>query len=151
MGRWLAVALLSAVVVGCGGAAAGILDPDPAPAASEPTVVVAAAVDPTLTAVFPGETMRFEVRMAGVLAGEASFATGEPGLVDGRRAIALSSRVGTAGAFALIKDIRDDATTIIDLDSLRPISTVGDVRFGGKAAHTELGDVSIDLVDFQRT
>ncbi len=136
MGRWLAVALLSAAV-GCGGAAAGVFDPDPTPMASEPTATGATAVDPTLTAVFPGETMRFEVRMAGVLAGEAAFSTGEPGLVDGRHAIAMSSRVGTAGAFALIKNIQDDATSVIDLDTLRPITTTGDTRFGDKVGHTE--------------
>lgn len=133
MGRWLA---LLSLLGACGGAAAGVLDPAATDHASEPAAA-AATVEPSLTAFYPGESMRFEVRMAGVLAGEATFATGEPGLVDGRRAIAVSSRVGTAGAFALIKDIRDDATSIIDLASLRPISTTGDVRFGAKAAHTE--------------
>ncbi|HVV86441.1 MAG TPA: DUF3108 domain-containing protein [Kofleriaceae bacterium] len=131
--RW--VVLLS-LVGACGGAAAGVLEPDvePAPAAS---TAAAPTVDPALTAFYPGENMRFEVRMAGVLAGEATFTTGEPGLVDGHRAIAVTSRIGTAGAAALVKDIRDDATSVIDLDTLMPLSTIGDVQFGPKTGHTE--------------
>ncbi len=133
MKRWV---LLVSLLGACGGAAAGVLDPTVGGVA-EPAAAEAAIVDPGLTAVVPGESMRFEVRMAGVLAGEASFVTGEPGLVDGRRAIAMSSRVGTAGAFALVKDIRDDATSILDLDTLLPMSTTGSVRFGAKGAQTE--------------
>jgi hypothetical protein len=134
MARWLAAL---ALVGACGGAAGGVLDPpDPGVADGEPSPAVAAP-DVGLSAVFPGESMRFEVRMAGVLAGEASFTTGVPGIVDGRRAIAISSRVGTAGAFALVKDIRDDATSVIDLDRLLPLSTTSDVRFGAKSGHSE--------------
>lgn len=129
--RWLAILT---VLAGCGGAAAGVLEPGPV-TTTEPTAT--AAVDPTLTAIVPGELMRFEVRMAGVLAGEASFTTGEPGVVDGRPAIAVSSRVGTAGAAALIKAIRDDATSVIDLETLRPLSTTGDTQLGDRTAHTE--------------
>lgn len=129
---------VASLLAACGGAAGAVIEPASAATGDDPAVAAATTTDATgLTAVFPGETMRFEVRMAGVLAGEASFTTGEPGLVDGRHAIAMSSRVGTAGAFALVKDIRDDATSIIDLDTLRPISTIGDVRFGDKVGHSE--------------
>jgi hypothetical protein len=133
MRRWFA---LVSLVAGCGGAAAGVLDPNATGAELEPVAAVVAP-DPGLTAVFPGETMRFEVRMAGVLAGEASFTTGLPGLIDGRHAIAITSRVGTAGAFALVKDLRDDATSVIDLDTLRPIQTIGDMKLGAKVGHSE--------------
>jgi hypothetical protein len=144
MRRWLPLLVF---VGGCGGAAAGVLEPDLTGAGAEP-VTAGAVVDPDLVAVHPGESMRFEVRMAGVLAGDATFTAGEPGEQGGRRAIALSSRVGTAGAFALVKDIRDDATSVLDLDTLLPVSTTSDVRFGGKVIHTEAhfgdGKVAID-------
>ena len=131
MRRWL---LLLVVVSACGGATAGVFDPD---SATDEPVGAAAPADSGLSAFLPGETMRFELRMAGVLAGEGAFTTGEPAVVDGHHAIAVSSRINTAGAFALIKDIRDEATSVIDLDTLLPMSTSGEVRFGGKAAHSQ--------------
>lgn len=133
MRRWLPLLVF---VGGCGGAAAGVLEPDLVGTPAEPATAAVAA-DPGLAAVQPGESMRFEVRMAGMLAGDASFTTGEPGEHDGRRAIAISSRLGTAGAFAMVKDIRDDATSVLDLDTLLPVSTTSDVRFGGRVVHTE--------------
>ena len=60
--------------------------------------------------------------MGGVLAGEAAFAVGEPGDVDGRPAITVRSRLASAGAFALIKDVRDEMTTVIDLERGLPLS-----------------------------
>lgn len=133
MARWLA---LLSLLGACGGAAAGMLDPAPTGGPESP-VAATATTAAGLTALEPGETMQFEVRIAGVLAGEAAFSTGEISVVDGRRTISVSSRVATAGAFALIKNIRDEATALIDLDTMAPISTTGDVRFGAKAAHHE--------------
>lgn len=69
----------------------------------------------------PGETMAFEVRIGGVLAGEAAFAVGEIGEFEGKRAVVVKSRANTAGAAALIKRIVDEATTVIDMDTGRPL------------------------------
>ena len=70
----------------------------------------------------PGEAMAFEVRLAGVLAGEAQLAVGEIGEVDGKKAIVVRSHAATAGAAALIRKISDDATTMIDIETGRPLS-----------------------------
>src|ERR1041385_6535593 len=69
----------------------------------------------------PGESMAFEVRLGGVLAGEAQLAVGEVGQVGGHRAVVVKSRAATAGAVALIKRVTDEATTVIDMDSGRPL------------------------------
>jgi len=80
----------------------------------------------------PGESMAFEVRLAGILAGEAQLAVGEIGMVDGHRAVVVKSRAATAGAAALIKRITDEATTVIDVDTGHPLSLETAVDLGGK-------------------
>ncbi len=92
----------------------------------------------------PGETMAFEVRFGGVLAGEAQLAVGEIGEVNGHRAVVVKSRATTAGAAALIKSISDETTTVIDADSGRPLqldttAVVGDTT---TTAHAEFGVAS---------
>jgi Protein of unknown function (DUF3108) len=70
----------------------------------------------------PGESMAFEVQLGGLLVGEAQLAVGEVGIVDGHRAVVVRSRAATAGAAALIKKISDEATTVIDVETGRPLS-----------------------------
>src|SRR5262245_13824351 len=109
MGR--APVWLIAVVAGCAGADAMTLPP-----AAKPT--------PTATnevGLNPGETMAFEVRLGGVLAGEAALAVGQIGEVDGKRAVVVKSHAATAGAAALLAKIVDEATTVIDMDTGRPM------------------------------
>jgi len=84
-----------------------------------PSVKPAGAVEIGL---HPGETMAFEIRVAGMLAGEAQLAVGELGDYEGHRAVVVKSRAATAGAAALVKHIVDEATTVIDLDSGRPLA-----------------------------
>jgi Protein of unknown function (DUF3108) len=115
--------LLAAALAGCAGAEA--MPVPQAPAAP------AAAQDRTL-GLFPGEAMAFEVQLGGVLVGEAQLAVGDIGSVDGRRAIVVKSRAATAGAAALIKNIVDEATTVIDADTGQPISVDTDVIMGDK-------------------
>jgi hypothetical protein len=69
----------------------------------------------------PGETMAFEVRLGGVLAGDAQLAVGQIGDHDGRREIVVKSRAATAGVAALVKSISDETTTVIDADTGRPL------------------------------
>ena len=93
----------------------------------------------------PGESMAFEVRLGGVLAGEAALAVGEVGELDGKKTVVVKSRAHTAGAAALIKRISDEATTWIDLDTGRPLQletlvehgsrkTTASARFNGTVA-----------------
>jgi len=79
-----------------------------------------------------GESMAFEVRLAGVLAGEAQLAVGEIGQIDGRKAIVVRSRAATAGAAALLKKISDESTTVIDVDTGRPITLDAVIENNGK-------------------
>jgi len=111
----LALAAVLAVLAGCAAADATAL---PVSAAAHR----GAAPGPVEIGLNPGETMAFEVRMAGLVAGEAQLAVGELGGYDGHRAVVVKSRAATAGAAALVKHIVDEATTVIDMDSGRPLA-----------------------------
>jgi hypothetical protein len=96
--------------------------------------------------------MTFEVKLGGVLVGEAQLAVGEPGLTEGRRAIAVRSRAATAGAAALVRKISDEATTLVDAETGAPITvdTVvesGDKRITARAAFRG----TIATVQYQRS
>lgn len=114
--------LLLLLACGCAGAEAMTLQ-QPTPAIPVP------AAELGLNA---GENMAFEVHLAGVLAGEAQLAVGEIGTIDGRRAVVVHSRAATAGAAALFKKISDEATTVIDVETGRPISLETLVEQGDK-------------------
>jgi hypothetical protein len=126
-----AVALLAVVTVACGGAS----DLSPQPPMLAPAGP--GEIDEEIVGLAPGESLAFELKVAGVLAGQAQLAVGAPGLVDGRRAIAVSSVMRTAGAFALIKEVKDEVTSYIDLEQLRPIRSTSDVIFGPRRYHAE--------------
>lgn len=125
MGRaWLWVAI---AVSGCAGADAMSLAATP-----KPDSAVTATNEVGLN---PGESMAFEVRLGGVLAGEAALAVGEIGEFEGKRAVVVRSRANTAGAAALLKRIVDEATTVIDVDNGRPLKL---------ETHVEQGKRTID-------
>jgi hypothetical protein len=126
------VALIALSAASCGGA---IGDPGHRPDAGH---LRAAMPSAPVLGLQPGESMTFEVKVGGVLAGEAEMAVGAPGLVNGRHALAVKSRVATAGAFALLKRISDEATTVIDSDTANPISMVSDVTMNGVDYHADV-------------
>ena len=100
----MAVLAVAAELLGsCAGAEAMT---QPAAPAAHPAP--AAAVEVGLN---PGETMAFEVRLAGIVAGEAQLAVGELGDYQGHRAVVVKSRAATAGAAALIRHSRRPPTT----------------------------------------
>lgn len=103
-----------------------------AEAMSLPAAPVAMVAPHSELGLHPGESMSYEVQLAGVLVGEAELAVGEIGMVDGHRAIVVKSRAATAGAAALIKHITDEATTVIDVDTGRPISIETVFEMGDK-------------------
>ncbi len=117
-------ACLLAILAGCAGAEAMAL-PTAAPAAARPEHQLG---------LHPGESMSYEVQLAGILVGEAQLAVGEIGQVDGHRAIVVKSRAATAGAAAMIRAISDEATTVIDVDTGRPISIESVFVMAGKRA-----------------
>ena len=127
MGRrsvWLVLAL-----AGCAGAEAMTL-----PQAAKPSDVVTSTNEIGLN---PGESMAFEVRLGGVLAGEAALAVGERGEFEGKQAVVVKSRANTAGAAALIKRISDEATTVIDMTTGRPLQLETRVEMGAKRTEAQ--------------
>jgi Protein of unknown function (DUF3108) len=110
------------VIAGCAGAEAM-----PAPQAA-----VAAAPQEKQLGLHPGEAMTFQVQLGGVLVGEAQLAVGEIGVVEGRSALVVKSRAATAGAAALVRNIVDEATTLIDADTGQPISVETNVVMNEK-------------------
>jgi hypothetical protein len=130
--------LLLLALAGCAGAEAMTLPPQAKPAAT--------AAANNEVGLHPGESMAYEVRLGGLLAGEAELAVGEAGQFEGHRAVVVKSRAATAGAAAMIKKIVDEATTVIDLDTGRPLqldtlveqdgkTTTAQARFTGTVAN----------------
>jgi Protein of unknown function (DUF3108) len=111
--RWAGLRIIT-LASACAGAEA--MTPPPAPAAVE-----APAVHEPI-GLNPGEAMAFEVHIAGLLAGEAQLAVGALGDYEGHRAVVVKSRAATAGAAELVKHIVDEATTVIDFDTGRPLA-----------------------------
>ncbi|TMQ05543.1 MAG: DUF3108 domain-containing protein [Deltaproteobacteria bacterium] len=107
--------LLCGVGSGCAGVEATPLPADPLSASRPPAATPEVGLN-------PGETMAFEVRLAGIVAGEAQLAVGELGDYQGHRAVVVKSRAATAGAAALVKHIVDEATTVIDMATGRPLA-----------------------------
>jgi Protein of unknown function (DUF3108) len=124
-------------LAGCAGASAATQPAAPAsaPIAAEP----AGSTEPVELGLVPGETMAFEVHLGGVLAGAAQLAVGQVGAVGDRRAIVVKSHGETAGAVALLKQISDDTTTVIDADTGRPLTLDSTATSGGTTttAHAE--------------
>lgn len=111
------------LLAGCAGAEAMTLPvPKPTPATVAPSSEVG---------LNPGESMAFEIKLGGVLAGQAQLAVGEIGDLDGHRAVVVKSRAETAGAAALLKKIVDEATTTVDMDTGRPLKLETLVEQGG--------------------
>ena len=120
-----AAALLFAAATACGGGLGELADPSGPPEVGAAATEVPA--DP-LVAIHAGEQMRFEVRVAGVLAGEATFSTVALAQQGPAQTATLTSSIRSAGALALVKDVRDEATTVLDVGALRPLSTTSAVR-----------------------
>lgn len=128
--RWLPIIALAGA--GCAGAEAMTLP-------AQPQVANPAIVEVGLVS---GESMSFEVKLGGMLAGEAQLAVGEVGIVEGgHHAVVVKSRAATAGAAKLVRNIVDEATTVIDLDTGRPLQldtlvTMGDKSIKAQAVFT---------------
>ncbi len=140
-------ALLFATATACGGGLGELADPS---GPAELSAAAPAAPADALVAIHAGEQMRFEVRVAGVLAGEATFATVALEEDGAARTATLSSSIRSAGALALIKDVRDEATTVLDVGALVPVSTRSAVRANPRdyAAETRFRGAQVEI-DFR--
>jgi hypothetical protein len=119
--RLIGLALLT--LAGCAGADAATTPLSPA---------VATGPEKFELGLHPGESMAFEVQLAGVLVGEAQLAVGDIGTIENHHAIVVKSRAATAGAAALVRKIVDEATTTIDSDTGDPINVETNVEMGDK-------------------
>jgi hypothetical protein len=128
-----AAPLVAFCLAACGGAMTGDLEPE----APEAAVATPATTD-DVAGLVAGEVMRFDVKIAGVLAGQAQIVVGAKGMVDGIPAIAVSSKIESAGALALLREVRDEATSIVDVARLEPLSGTADVVFGDKRYHADV-------------
>lgn len=135
-------ALLLALAACAGAEATPLLTPEPA------TPVVGTRE----LGLHPGESMTYDVQLAGVLVGEAQLAVGEIGTAFGKRAIVVKSRAATAGAAAMVKQISDESTTVIDVDTGQPLK-VDMVAVNGakKAVATVTFDGKVATVIYQRS
>jgi hypothetical protein len=78
------------------------------------------------------EQFAWEVRVHGVLVGEAVMGTGRPGVVGGRRVVVMRSRAASAGVAGMVKRVKDEVMTRVDLVSSRPVVLDGDLTFGDR-------------------
>ena len=133
-----------AMVVGAAGCAGAEAMTNPPPTtATEPANALG---------LHPGEAMAFEVRLAGVLAGEAQLAVGDVGEINGKQAIVVRSRAATAGAAALVKKISDEAITTIDVANGHPMTLDAVVENNGKrTVATAKFDGGTAIVTYQRS
>ncbi|HEX2691129.1 MAG TPA: DUF3108 domain-containing protein [Kofleriaceae bacterium] len=105
------------VLAGCAGAGAGADGMALLPTSAARPAIVAGEVG-----LNPGESMAFEVRIAGLLVGEAQLAVGGLGDYEGHRAVVVKSRAASASVGAFVRHIVDEATTVVDMDTGRPLS-----------------------------
>jgi hypothetical protein len=115
---------LLVVITGCAGAEAMTLPP--------PSPLTASQIRTAELGLEPGESMAFDVKLAGVVAGEAQLAVGDIGEFEGHRVLVVKSRAQTVGAAAWIKKVIDEATTTIDLETGRPLALETLVEIGDR-------------------
>ena len=115
--------LLVVMLAGCAGVAAA--PPPPVAAVHQPLGTPLA---------IPGESMVYEIAFRGLRVARVQVAVGQPGWVDGQRAIIVKSRGVTDGIVALLGDLDWQLETTIDLERGTPLRTTEEavVTFRGK-------------------
>lgn len=71
-----------------------------------------------------GEAMEYQVSLRGVTVGRVQVAVGQPGWVDGHRAIIVRSRGTSAGFLSLVSNLRWELTTTLDLTTGVPLHEI---------------------------
>ena len=84
--------------------------------------------------IVPGETLRLELSLRGIVGGETVMGYGQPGMIDGTPIIISKSRTETVGLVRAIKEVRDEVTTHIDLGTGSPVYHHADIKFGEREA-----------------
>jgi len=131
--RWHRSSALCAALVACGcGARAPAVAPPPAPLRPD-----AAAEQMHVQRSFwiPGEQMRWELSLRGIVGAETVLAVGTPGTFDGRETVIVRSRTESVGVVNAVVDVSADAETWIDLDSALPVLRTTSERVGKRRRH----------------
>lgn len=113
------------------------------PAIATPnTPAIANAVAPVRlehdTIALPGEAMEFHVMFGGLSIGVVQTAVGQPGEVDGRRAVIVRSHAHGEGLVATFAEVTWELTTTLDVATGLPIDDHQDVR-AAYAGHDDHG------------
>ncbi len=82
---------------------------------------------------FPGESMTFLVKLAGIEVGEAALVVGEIDTSVQPARISVHSRINASGAAALVTTFIDDATTSIAIATGQPLALAMSVVQGKKS------------------
>lgn len=107
--------MLAFVAITCG-CAHGLTDAPPDAHHAAPAIHT-----PGLHAV-PGEAIEYKVTLRGFTVGHVVVAVGEPGEVDGRRAIVVRSRATGGGFVSMFSSLAWELTTVLLLDSGHALS-----------------------------
>ena len=75
--------------------------------------------------------MTWELTVAGIEAGRARFAAGIPSEADGT--VTLQAQAESSGMAAVVKDVRDDAVSIVDVKTGVPVRTEAEAVWSGKS------------------
>ena len=130
-GGYLGAAGLLCAAVSASAACGAVSEAQPAAPAATSARSAGAVANGRELGLFPGEAMTFEVSLAGIVGGEGAFAVGELEQLDGKKQLAVRSRLATVGAAALLKKVVDDATTWVDVETGLPTNLTSDVTMGG--------------------
>jgi hypothetical protein len=80
----------------------------------------------------PGEAMTWTVTFKGFEGGHARLAVGAPGDLDGAQVVVVQAEAESSGLFAAIKQVHDNVSSWIDLDSGLPRRTESASDLDGK-------------------
>ncbi len=94
----------------------------------------AKTIEAQKTLFIAGETMTFEISLRGVVGGSAVIAVGQPGVINERAAIIVRSSVRSAGVIAAIKEVRDEVSTWVDVETGIIVKHEATSKFGKKEA-----------------
>lgn len=147
--RWA----LGASLALAAGACAGPATSQPASGPSLPSAVALTApvsLEEVRPFFFPGEAITWELTYKGIEGGRARLAIGEPAIVGDRSVLAIRADAESSGLLAVVKRVRDDLATWIDVQSGLPVRTESEADVSGKhiRVHTtwRAGEAFADMI-----
>ena len=78
----------------------------------------------------PGEFLAWQVKWKGMAGGSTQLMVGQPGTLGGKQAVIVRSETRGDGLIAVFRHLRDEITTVIDLEDGTPIRNEGIVEEG---------------------